>query len=589
MMHGSRTGSKLGFAFAGVLLLLIAAFLPTGWYHSIARSPETPPLPFSGVNLLRLMFAVQGAVLLWISRRPLAFQSIGARDLLAIGPIRSEAELMSEASSRRLLVLITALALGLRLVGLGSDLWLDEIATLFDYLHLPAVQIVGSYLRPNNHLLNTLLEKAFVGLFGESEWVVRLPAMLFGTATVPLLYWVSRHALSRAESLAAALLLATSYHHVFFSQNARGYTAYLFFALASSGLFVRALTTDRATSWVGYVVALFLGFASLINTAFVGVAHAVVGGAAAFSVRRRGGSAAPLLRRLTWVFLTAAFLSVQLYAAAFPELYVVITSVYASPATGFSPWSAEFLREIVRGVGAGFGPGVWLAALPFLAAAVVSYGSLLRRHWLLTLALTLPGVFTALFLAVRGLTFSPRFFLLWLPLVVMSAARGIWIAAEFAARRLHRASNSATPPTWRKDLYAGAVLFMLAGISLLALRNYYRIPKQSYRAAVRHIEAIRESEDRVVVLYTAELGFRYYLARTGTDTSAYYFARSESRFDSVRTAPRGGRVLVVTTFLRGLRSDLPALHAIIEGGWVPIRTFPATIGDGEITIWREKD
>src|SRR6476619_3173771 len=49
------------FIAAGALLLL-AWKLPTGWYDSLPRQPDTPPLPFRGVDLLRLTFLVESIV-----------------------------------------------------------------------------------------------------------------------------------------------------------------------------------------------------------------------------------------------------------------------------------------------------------------------------------------------------------------------------------------------------------------------------------------------------------------------------------------------------------------------------------------------
>ncbi len=76
--------------------------------------------------------------------------------------------------------------------------------------------------------------KLCVAIFGAQEWAIRLPSVIFGTATIPAIYWVSRQALSRRASLCVALLLAVSYHHIFFSQNARGYTAYVFWVFTES-------------------------------------------------------------------------------------------------------------------------------------------------------------------------------------------------------------------------------------------------------------------------------------------------------------------------------------------------------------------
>lgn len=66
-----------------------------------------------------------------------------------------------------------------------------------------------------------------------------------GTACIPAAYWLARFALTRWQALSVALLVAVSYHLVFFSQNARGYTAHIFFSLVTSGLVLVASTRRR--------------------------------------------------------------------------------------------------------------------------------------------------------------------------------------------------------------------------------------------------------------------------------------------------------------------------------------------------------
>ena len=62
---------------------------------------------------------------------------------------------LSQAQARLVLVFITIVAIALRSYHLGADLWLDEISPIVDYGKMPFVQVMGSYLRTNNHLLNT--------------------------------------------------------------------------------------------------------------------------------------------------------------------------------------------------------------------------------------------------------------------------------------------------------------------------------------------------------------------------------------------------------------------------------------------------
>ena len=240
---------RAGFAAGSVVLLLIALTLPTGWYDSIPRLSGLPPLPIRGVTLLRVTILFEAVIFGVLALRDWSFGK-GGSSAIETQPREFPGD-VSPGSATVALLIITIVAIFARSISLGADLWIDEITPIFDYGPMSMAQVIGSYLRSNNHLLNTLLMKAAIAVFGEHEWSVRLPAMLFGVATIPTLYWVGRLGLSRIASLGAALLLAVSYHHIFFSQNARGYTAYLFFALVSTGalattLFAALFTVTRA-------------------------------------------------------------------------------------------------------------------------------------------------------------------------------------------------------------------------------------------------------------------------------------------------------------------------------------------------------
>src|SRR5438045_7994859 len=108
---------------------------------------------------------------------------------------------IQRSTSLWLLVAITAGALALRLIRLNADLWLDEITPIFDYGQMPVLYIVTTYISSNNHLLNTLMVKLAIAFFGEQEWAIRLPAVLFGVATIPAIFWVLRFVLSICGSI----------------------------------------------------------------------------------------------------------------------------------------------------------------------------------------------------------------------------------------------------------------------------------------------------------------------------------------------------------------------------------------------------
>ena len=563
---------------AAIALILLGLLLPRAWYDALPWGAELPPQPIKGVTLLQFALVLEGVALLWLSFRPRVLRTLEAKELPGLHLPRAD-DAVARGRACWVLGAITALALALRMHHINSDLWLDEIAPVMGYGPLSWLDVVASYQRSNNHLLNTLLVKGAVVLFGEREWAIRLPAVLFGTATIPALYWAARMAVERRVALGAALLLALSYHHIFFSQNARGYAAYMLFAVLASGLLVSGLRRDRARDWALYVLVLYLGFASQLITTFVALAHGLVGLIAAGVVRARGDSPLPLLGRLAGVFGVAALLVFQLYATIIPQAYVVAQTTYGSAASGFSPFSLDFLRELIRGLSAGFGTGLLLGAVPFLLLGVAGFLVLLRRQWALATALLLPEVVTAAFLFARGYTFSPRFFLLGLPLAVVCAVQGLWTVSAYVTRR------TANFERLGPRLATGAVL-LLGVISVIALRPYYRLPKQDYRGAIHYVESTRRPGDVVVVFGIAEKGIRFYSARLGVPADAgYLYLRDEAALDTILAVAPRRRVLVVATFMRELRINYPMLAASLRNDWPRPRRFDGTVGDGAVLVF----
>lgn len=81
----------------------------------------------------------------------------------------------------------------------------------------------------------TWLNAASARLFGlDDEISYRLPAALFGTLTVPLLFLFGRRFLGESVALVAATLLAFSEWHLVFSRMARMYAPFLFFFLVAT-------------------------------------------------------------------------------------------------------------------------------------------------------------------------------------------------------------------------------------------------------------------------------------------------------------------------------------------------------------------
>ena len=388
------TGTRLAAAFSGVLLITGAIAMASKWYFELPLPANISRFPVTGISLFKTALILEGLVLIFLAVAGWKYQRISATNRLPESMPSQEVQPSTVAWG---ILAITALAVVLRSLGLSQSLWIDEVSTL-EYATSGFLEQLTVFVSPNNHLLNTLFIKLSTAVFGESEWSVRLPAVIFGVATVPVLYWLTRRSLGAWPAMAVTLLLAVSYHHVFFSQNARGYAAHLFLSLLATGLFLRGLRQDRLRNWIPYIIVMFLNFVALINSIFVFAAHAIVGGIVLFHLKKQEVTFWPAARRLFFVFLILGLLVFHFYAITLPQISVILAELYANESTGFSPFSIEFVQELVRGISAGFGGGAAIAALPFLLVAVAGFVSFIKRDVWLALLLLLPGVLTATYL-----------------------------------------------------------------------------------------------------------------------------------------------------------------------------------------------
>jgi hypothetical protein len=566
----------------GLLGLLTAVFLPTAWYDQIPRSRENLPVPpIKGVTLVRLCFGLEGLLLLIFALK--AGVRLGIRDdeCLRLPPpltgpaadIRHPAAWVAAA---------TLLAATLRFYGLNSDLWLDEITTVFDYLDVSPFHILVAYTSSNNHLLNTLLVQGLIHAVGMKEWAIRLPAVLLGIACIPAIYYLARTALGRRESVLAAFLLAVSYHHIFFSQNARGYTGLLLWGMLGTAFFLRGLTSTRLRYWVLYALVMFLGMATILYSFFIVAGHALAFLAVCGILRRQGKPIRPLAIRAVTTWAVLGMLCFHLYASSLPQVYVLMQNVYRDPAGGYAPISLEYLQEMMRGLSVGFGGG--LGVLAAIAIGGLGFLTFFRRHALYCLILVLPLITTAGFVVLLDLIVLPRSFMWGLPVAcifTVAAVAGLWQLAGTTKWILGMRWGSLAA---RSPMALLVVLFLL---SLASLPAYYGTPKQPNRESLNWVLARKQPGDPLVAIFLAEWGVRFYGPDLGLRENASFWAvRSEEALEDVENSHPGKTIWLLTTLPRALHMMYPALERHIADRYRREQTFPATVGGGEISVWR---
>ena len=466
----------------------------------------------------------------------------------------------------RPLLAIVVVALAARSIALNNGLWIDEIYSLLHSFRLPLSGVISTFLGDTHHPLYAIFARISLVLFGEAPWSIRSPAVLFGTAAVPATYLVARLVATRREALLASLLLAVSYHHVWFSQNARGYTLIGFLALLSTWALVRMLDEGSWPMALQYAVLAALAAYTHLTMVFVAVGHAAV--ALVTIVSREPGR-----RRIRWqvpaaAFALAAVLTIVFYA---PMLGQVLDFFINKPSglrgTSTPSWAAlEAIRVLMFGFGA-----VEIAAgsVVLLLAALIGLSgfiAIFRERRTVALAFALPPL-TVIFgaLAGRG-TMYPRFFFFAAGMALIVLVRGLFVTTGALRRFWPR-----IPATG----LAMACSAILVAASAASLALNYRYPKQDYAGAMQFVLAAKAPGD--VVAFAGVPGDPY-RSLYGQDWPT---VRTAADIEHLRT---GGSMWLIYTFPRYLESDTPEVAEIVRRDCRERAVFRGTVQGGDMIV-----
>lgn len=544
-------------------LAVLALLLPPRGTAAALVGTDAPTVAAvtSGVLILKALLFFHALVLALAPR--LRLRAAGGGPLLAWAPAEDARDL-SPAQARIGLAVILLVGSALRLHDLGEGLWYDEILTLVWYARLPLGYIVSTFDSQNQHMLYSVLAHGSLAALGDSAWALRLPAALFGIASLWATYWFGTKIATRRESLLAAALLTASYHHVWFSQNARGYSGLLFWTLVTSALFLELVrardAADSRPSWglaVAYAVASALAVFTHTSAVFVTVAHFLVWCWLLARARTRGAAAwMPLAG-----FVLAATLTLQLYALALPQMLATVTRPTMAGVAVAWKSPAWFIAESLRGLSEGV-PGGLVAVAGAAAIGLAGLASYWRRSPAVVAIMIVPALLTAVAMFAAEHNLWPRFFFFCAGFAVLIAVRGVFAVVERVAPA-------------RAPLLATAALALLVAGSAVTLPRAYR-PKQDYLSARDFIERERASGDAVVTVDLTRFPYERYLA------TGWLTAGSADELEAIER--RHGRTWVVYTFPARLSATEPALWSRLQHSYRTAATFPGTVGGGAVIV-----
>ncbi len=453
--------------------------------------------------------------------------------------LRVRASVVRSWQDRRLFLGgVTLLALGLRLIHLTfQPLWWDEGWSLyFASSDLPS--LIAQTAVDIHPPFYYLILRGWMAAFGSGVVSIRLLSVLIGVVTVPLLYWVGVRWIRETGARWAAVLLAVSPFHLYYSQEVRMYGLVTLLGLAAAGWGLGWPWSSRRRpwlAWAGYVTAAAAALYTQYYAAFLLLALNLVVGlrwlgliAAPWDSESQSllpwtqgpGPALPSGSRFlrgkvsrpglgSWLSAQAAvlllFLPWLIYAGGRLLTYVRFkVGVEQDQPWGFFLYLGRHLAAFVWGHVEGPLTAWWwlglvpLAVLIALASLAVGKG---RRT-----GPGLPGLAPALWLVVvpllcgfavnRVFPFHPvrgeRLFLLVLPLALMAVA-------------------SPLETVWRVRPRWGLVPALLWGAAVLAsLATFYTVPRYAdddYRPVAARLRALSLPSDAVVCVHPWQVGY----------------------------------------------------------------------------------
>jgi hypothetical protein len=366
--------------------------------------------------------------------------------------------------------------------------------------------------------------------------------------------------------LFAAALLAVSHHHVWFSQNARGYTGLLLYTLLGSEAFLRLLSA-REPRGIGALVeyGLWMALATLTHATavFAVAAHGLVALGALVASRPR--AVGPNRTRPLLALVLAGAISFALHALVLPQF--VATLLAPTMPGAQTEWKdplwlvTETLSGLARGIPGGFVTLALGSAVALLG--VVSYA----RQSLAALGTFLLGtlITIAALLATKH-NLWPRMFFFSAGFFVLIAVRGVVEAAGLLRRWLDPA---------RISTFAGAGLAATCLASLWTVPGAWR-PKQDFEGARAFVETSRAPGDAVATVDMTVMPYADFYTAPWTPVD------NVEALQALESAH--ARTWVVYSTPTRMRAAQPQIWEHLQLHYRVAETFWGTLGGSEIVV-----
>lgn len=446
----------------------------------------------------------------------------------------------------KILALIFILATFLRVYQLGMEcIWLDE-ATSILISEKDLFEIIRT-TKSDVHPAFYYIVLHFMTWFGQSEFMVRVPSMIFGILSIPFMYLVSKRLFGVKEGLISSFLLSISLMHIYYSQEARMYSLLAFLVLASIYFFYSAVEENRTWLWLGFIISTVLGiythyfgfFIFPIEILFYALTQISINGGSALNIK---------FKDLRNVKLFGASTAIIIFLII-PRIQVFIDQA-ASRVGG----------EVTWGIGQSNFVGILLARfstfsmtpsttflLLFIIGIVASIIHNKKQMLLLGMWFVLPIIVSYYLAALMPI--QPRYLIFILPAFLILISRGVTATAGLLSptnglskTKLHAAQKN-------QSFIILGIILLFCVISFNPIQNYYTTSqKNDWRSTADYLESRTQPGD-VIVPLPGYMGkpLEYYYDNSTDGTSIIGVANTPEALDEIVANTKPNKVYFVMT------------------------------------------
>ena len=566
-----RTAAKMASALLGFTLVLFALSVSNESYAQALLSGNGKDLSW-GPTLFRVLLVFHGCLLI-----AFGFWRGNARSDKEQGAGEVEKTQFAELSAIIFMAVLSILAFALRLWNLNSDLWIDEVLTLLDFVRKPIGEIIVSFPSQNQHMLFSILAHASTTVFGESAWSLRLPAVLFGIGSIWAFFFLCKSLLGLREALLGSALMTVSYHHIWFSQNA--WVHRLAVVHDFGDLVLARGSEDERPAMVGRL-------RRVDRVWDVGAPdHGICGcrpcasssGPAQMAIFRRRdkprGLAGTACRNSAVCGLAVKR---HCHITALRSALHEFLAVGLHEESHDSEWTNPIwvVTETLKGLSVGFA-GI---AVVVFGGALVTFGwvTLFRKDRRAAMLMVLPALLAGGSMLLLGHNLWPRFFFFSMGFGLLLVIQGV-TQLPAAVAGYFRSLKEPLPLASAVGLGFVGLLIL---VSVFTLPKNYALPKQNFSGAKSFVESRISPGDGLVAVSLAGIVYGNYLS---------------PHWQAVGTGPEletyqndNNRVWLVYTIPIEIKAAKPELWRMIQDDYDVVKVFPGTLNGGEVFVCQKK-